>query len=71
MDRSRDVCLWTYRPGTSGSHWAYAECNKGFNPLTKLPDSEPYIGVADFYNGKLCPCCGKTIEINYDNLKIL
>lgn len=64
-----DTCKWIYRPGVNNSHFAMTPCKKGFNYLSKIPNSEPYIGVADFYNGKQCPICNKPIEIKYDVIK--
>ena len=60
-----DECCWIYRPGTNGSHWAYTVCRPGFNYLSKLPSGSPYVGVADFYNGKLCPICWRKIRMDY------
>lgn len=65
----KEKCKWIYRPGLNNSHWAYTTCEGGFNYLSKLLNSEPYIGVADYYNGKQCPICGKCIEINYDLIR--
>lgn len=68
MTRSSN-CRWIYRPGTNNSHWAYTACKKGFNPLTRIPASEPFIGCADFYNNKLCPICDRPICIDYVVIK--
>lgn len=62
---SKEKCRWIYRPGTNNSHWAFTTCKSGFNYLSKLSNSEPYVGVADYYNGKQCPICGKPIEMDY------
>lgn len=63
-----DKCIWVYRPGTNGSHFAFTPCKPGFNFLSKLPDSKPYVGVADYYNGYSCPKCGKRIQVDYSNI---
>jgi hypothetical protein len=62
---SKEKCRWVYRPGTNNSHWANTKCKGGFNYLSRLKNSEPYAGVADYYNNKLCPICGKPIEMDY------
>lgn len=64
-----DECIWEYRPGTKDSHFAYTPCNPGFNFLSKLPDCKPYVGVADWYNGRTCPICGKRIKMDYRLIK--
>ena len=58
-------CRWIYRPGTYNSHFAFATCDKENKYLSKLPECEPYIGVADVYNGQNCPSCGKRIRMDY------
>lgn len=58
-------CNWIYRPGTNSSHWAKSSCRKGFNYLSRIKNCESYIGVADYYNNKQCPVCGKPIKIDY------
>lgn len=65
----KEYCNWKYRPGTNNSHWAYTPCKSGYNPLTRIKDCEPYIGVADYYNNKMCPICGKPIKIDYGVIK--
>ena len=62
---NKEKCRWVYRPGTNNSHWANTKCKGGFNYLSRLKNSEPYAGVADYYNNKLCPICGKPIEMDY------
>lgn len=61
----KESCKWIYRDGTHDSHWAVTTCKRGYNPLTKIKKCSPYIGVADFYNGKECPICRKPIEMDY------
>ena len=61
----KEYCRWIYRPGTNNSHWANTTCKGGFNPLTRIKNCEPYVGVADFYNGKICMVCGKPIQMDY------
>ena len=59
-------CRWIYRPGTNGSHHARISCNGQFNYLSKLISvKESYVGVADEYNGRLCPACGRPIRMDY------
>lgn len=65
----KKYCEWKYRPGTKQSHWAYTPCRSGFNPLTRIKNSEPYIGVADYYNNCECPICKKPIKMNYGFIK--
>lgn len=62
---NKEKCKWVYRPGTNNSHYANTKCKGGFNYLSKLTNIEPYIGVADYYNNKQCPICGKIIEMDY------
>lgn len=62
MNRS---CRWIYRPGTSGGHFALTTCRPGYNYLSKIISCVPGVGVADWYNGRLCPICGGTIEMDY------
>lgn len=63
-----DKCIWVYRPGTDNSHFAFTPCKPGFNFLSRLPYSKPYIGVADHYNGYNCPICGKKIQMDYSTI---
>ena len=56
-----ETCNWIYRPGVNDSHWAFTPCKKGLNYLSKIKHCEPYVGVADSYNNKQCPICGKPI----------
>lgn len=63
-------CRWIYRPGFNNSHWAYTTCKKGFNYLSRLQHSESYIGVADYYNNKQCPICGKRIKMDYSIIDV-
>lgn len=60
-----DICRWIYRPGAYESHWARTDCSKYMNYLSKVPACEPYVGVADYYNNKKCPLCGKAIKMDY------
>lgn len=64
-----DKCIWIYRPGTSDTHFAYTPCKPGFNFLSKLHNSKPHVGVADYYNGRTCPICGKQIQMDYSNIE--
>ena len=63
-------CRWIYRPGLNNSHWAYTTCKRGFNYLSKLHNSDPYIGVADYYNNSQCPICGKRIKMDYSIIDV-
>ena len=58
-------CRWRYRPGTSGTHFAFTPCRPGYNYLSKIGASAPRVGIADWYVGRLCPICGETIEMDY------
>lgn len=60
-----DYCTWMYRPGANNSHWARLSCDGKFNYLSKIQSSEEYIGVADLYNGRLCPVCNRPIRMSY------
>ena len=62
---TKETCRWIYRPGTNNTHWAMTTCKKGYNYLSKLNGSEPYVGVADSYNGRMCPICKKSIKMDY------
>lgn len=59
------MCKWIYRPGTNGSHFAMAKCDRGFKYLSRIIGSPQVRGCADFYNGKICPACGQVIEMDY------
>lgn len=59
------MCKWIYRPGTNGSHFAMASCDHDFKYLSKIIGAPQVYGCADFYNGKRCPACGQTIEMDY------
>ena len=61
----KEYCEWEYRPGTNQSHWAYTPCKSGFNPLIRIKNCDPYIGVADYYNNCECPICKNPINMNY------
>ena len=63
----KQQCVWIYRNGTNNSHWAKPSCGKPgeYNFLSKIYPSEPAVGVADWYNGKACPRCGKEIIMHY------
>lgn len=65
----RKKCRWVYRPGTSDSHWAIACCDHSHKYLSMIPRSVPQVGIADFYNGRICPSCWGTIEMDYLALK--
>lgn len=58
-------CVWAYCPGTERSHWAYTPCRPGYNYLSKISPCKPYVGVADWYTGRMCPICGKNIRMDY------
>lgn len=62
-------CVWIYRPGTDNTHFAFTTCRPGFNYLSKVSKSKPYVGVADFYNGYNCPICGNKIRMDYSNIE--
>jgi hypothetical protein len=64
-----EKCIWKYRPGTNDSHFAFTPCRPGFNFLSKLSNSKPYVGVADYYNGYRCPICDKVIQMDYRNIE--
>ena len=61
----QEKCVWIYRPGTYNSHFAMAKCDYSMKYLSKLNPCEPYVGVADFYNGIRCPSCGKAVQMDY------
>ena len=54
-------CNWVIRPGTVNSFWAFTPCKPGFNYLEKFNKPE---GIAEYYNGRLCPICGGVIKCN-------
>lgn len=61
-------CEWKYRGGTNGSHWALTSCkSKWYVYLSRLIDKPYYKGCADYYDGRKCCVCGKTIKITYDD----
>ncbi len=64
-----DYCKWIYRPGTGNSHWAFTPCRPGFNPLTRISNSAPVDGCADWYNNRMCPICNKPIQMDYALVK--
>ena len=64
-----DECIWEYRPGLNGTHFAYTPCQPGLNFLSRLGACKPYVGVANFYNGQTCPICGKRIQMDYKLIK--
>ena len=59
-------CKWTVRPGTNNSFWAFTPCKRGFNYLSKVKTID---AIKDAYDGRLCPICGKNIEINMSLLE--
>lgn len=62
----KKCCRWIYRPGTYNSHFAQLTCKLGeYHYLSRIRESEPLIGVADWYNGRLCPFCGGIIKMDY------
>ena len=64
-----DRCIWKYREGLNGSHYAFTPCKKGFSYLSRISESKSYVGVADYYNGITCPICGKQVQLDYSDLK--
>lgn len=56
-------CKWTVRPGNNNSFWAMTPCKHGYNPLTKINKLSQ---IEDTYNGRLCPICGRTIQIDLE-----
>lgn len=58
-------CRWIYRPGMNKTHFAKPHCLDFLVYLSRVGECEPYVGVADFYNGRKCPSCGKEIEMDY------
>ena len=60
-----EKCKWVVRPGTCNSFWAFTPCKPGFNPLTKVKEANQ---IKDAYENRICPICGKPIEINMDLL---
>lgn len=67
MSRTNDFCIWYYRPATTlYHHFAHTSCGdmKYLSTLTGTK-SKPEKGVADWYNGRLCPQCGKEIKMDY------
>lgn len=64
-----EKCTWWYRAGTNDTHFAIATCDKKAKYLSKIPKSTQHIRVADFYNDRICPVCGKIIEMKYDLLE--
>lgn len=65
MSGAEKICKWTYRPGTNGSHFAKASCDGGFKYLSRIADTVQKEGCADYYNGMVCPSCGKQIQMDY------
>lgn len=63
------ICKWFYRPAVhEGDHFAIASCDHGSKYLSKIIGEPQEIGVADFYNGKQCPSCGRAIRMDYRDL---
>lgn len=54
-------CKWVVRDGTHNTFWAHTPCVSGFNYLSRINRVEQ---IKPFYNGRICPICGKQIEIN-------
>lgn len=62
-----DKCKWIARPGTGDSYFAYTPCKPGFNYLGGSNwDAQ---SIKRYYNHKICPICGKSIEINTELLE--
>ena len=59
-------CKWVVREGTYDTFWAHTPCKDGFNYLSKVHTAEQ---IKPTYDGRQCPICGKTIEINTELLK--
>ena len=55
------TCRWIVRDGTLNTFWAFTPCKKGFNYLSRINKAED---VKPWYDGRLCPICGKKIECN-------
>ena len=69
-DDSSEICKWFYRPAIQeGEHFAVASCDHISKYLSRIIGEPQEIGVADYYNGKLCPSCGKKIKIDYRDLQ--
>lgn len=68
-DNKDKICVWYYRPATTpDNHFAYSSCG-GMKFLSKLIGLKQEVGVADSsYNNRICPQCGRTIEMSYKNL---
>lgn len=60
------TCRWTVRPGTSSTFWAHTPCKPGFNYLSKVNNAGQ---IESAYGGRLCPICGKKIELNLELLQ--
>jgi len=54
-------CRWIVREGTNNSLWAATTCLLGFNYLSKVRNANQ---IKSVYDGRLCPICGKPIEID-------
>lgn len=71
MMESDDVCRWMYRAGfNKNTHFGYPTCSPDRRIyLSKITSGEiPRIGVAEVYEGCLCPICNKKITVDYSNL---
>lgn len=58
-----EVCRWIVREGNGFPYWAFTTCKKGFNPLTKVSKVSE---IRPQYENRLCPICGKNIELNME-----
>lgn len=64
-----DNCIWIYRPGTNGLHLAISSCDHKIKYLSKITENVPQSeNCADEYNNRLCPTCGKVIQLDYSIL---
>ena len=60
------ICKWYYRQGTGNSHWALRDCGDAVY-LSKIPCSKKSsVGIANFYDGRICPKCHRKIKMFYD-----
>lgn len=64
-------CVWEYRPSiTKAHHFAISSCDNGQRFLSKITGQKQCVGCADVYEWKLCPICGKPIQMNYSYFDI-
>lgn len=53
------TCRWVIREGRGFRYWALTTCKRGFNPLTRVNESGD---IKKYYDGRLCPICGRKIS---------